>query len=314
MAVDYLRLEHNYDDDAYAVWLCEMSEQERGKPLRASTIASHRSRLHSAEKYAGAPVEEVLASQRRTDALVATVRKHASPGHARNIVHVLASYAEYLVEQGTIEKVPDLRPPKARRTRRTRFYSREDLEWLVLAAEEAGPRWHLFVLSLVDTGMRVGEALSLEWPMLQLGHEPAHYALPTTKTEPRLVVLTPRLCHAWQEPNIMARLKDGNRHELDRSGSKRRRTYMRNPERYPFPFSYDAARDIMPKLCEDAGIEYLGIHAIRHSFASNLLAEGADLYAVSLLLGHSNVSTTADYYAHVRATSYGHLLGWSQGT
>ncbi|MBV8344923.1 MAG: tyrosine-type recombinase/integrase, partial [Candidatus Eremiobacteraeota bacterium] len=37
----------------------------------------------------------------------------------------------------------------------------------------------------------------------------------------------------------------------------------------------------------------------RHSFASLLLASGADLKTVSTALGHSTISVTADVYAHV---------------
>lgn len=48
-----------------------------------------------------------------------------------------------------------------------------------------------------------------------------------------------------------------------------------------------------------AGVPSLGPHALRHSFASFLLAAGASLPAVSRLLGHSSVAVTASTYAHV---------------
>jgi integrase len=41
------------------------------------------------------------------------------------------------------------------------------------------------------------------------------------------------------------------------------------------------------------------LHDLRHSFASLLLAAGADLKTVSTALGHSTIAITADTYAHV---------------
>lgn len=63
---------------------------------------------------------------------------------------------------------------------------------------------------------------------------------------------------------------------------------------------YDASKlkRTFKKAVEDAGIENFTFHCLRHTFATRLAQSGVDIYTISKLLGHMDISTTAKHYAH----------------
>lgn len=65
-----------------------------------------------------------------------------------------------------------------------------------------------------------------------------------------------------------------------------------------YPTEPRTYRNYYTKLMEKLGIPKLKYHGLRHSFATRCIEAGCDYKTVSVLLGHSNISTTLDLYVH----------------
>ncbi len=70
---------------------------------------------------------------------------------------------------------------------------------------------------------------------------------------------------------------------------------LTNEEKPTEPRTY---RNYYKKLMKDLNIPELKFHGLRHSFATRCIESNCDYKTVSVILGHSNISTTLDLYVH----------------
>jgi integrase/recombinase XerD len=141
---------------------------------------------------------------------------------------------------------------------------------------------------LYATGLRVSELVSLRVQNLNLG---AGYLMTMGKGEKERVVPIGESARQCIEQYLaVVRGEEGN--TADRSGF----LFL---SRLGAPMSRQAFWNIIKKRALQAGIlKNISPHTLRHSFATHLLENGADLRSVQMMLGHADLSTT-QIYTHI---------------
>jgi integrase/recombinase XerD len=169
----------------------------------------------------------------------------------------------------------------------------------------------LFAL-LLDTGVRIGEALGLR-------HEDVEIAERQVRVVPRVNA-------------NRARAKAGRSRVIPASAELMRlyadylnREYGALDSDYVFvnlwghprghPLSYPAVYDLVGRLRRQTGVAF-GPHHFRHTYATWLLRRGAGMESVQQLLGHASITTTIDTYGHLTVEDARQTLaaaGWFTG-
>jgi integrase len=159
-----------------------------------------------------------------------------------------------------------------------RYLSADEESRLLKALETKTGHIKLLIPILLNTGARPAEAFSLTWDNVDLENRRLTLQAAFTKTsQTRFIPINDKLFKV-----------------LDAQESK---------SGYLFPShmtdSHIVSIDKAWKyLKEGAKLENFRLYDCRHSFASNLVMRGIDLYTVSELLGHSSVEMTR-VYAHL---------------
>ena len=75
--------------------------------------------------------------------------------------------------------------------------------------------------------------------------------------------------------------------------------YDYEPDERLFPYTKYFIAFELRRNCEAAGVKKIRVHDLRHSYTSMLIEQGFETLLISELLGHENVSTTLETYAHL---------------
>ena len=153
----------------------------------------------------------------------------------------------------------------------------------------------------LSTGLRIGEICALKWSDINVTDGiltvnrtiERIYIIEGEKKHTELVINTPKTKNSCREIPMNKELL-GMLKPLKKVVNE---DYyiLTNDERPTEPRTY---RNYYKRLMEKLDIPKLKYHGLRHSFATRCIEVGCDYKTVSVLLGHSNISTTLNLYVH----------------
>lgn len=181
-----------------------------------------------------------------------------------------------------------------RETRLPSVLTREEVSQLLDAEEEGfeGRRDHMLFLFLYGTGARISEALSLD--VSAIDFENRRILIKGKGSKERFLFLPKSLVG-----EMKAYLVEREAFLLEKNKLNEKAFFVSNRgSRLPF----SSAHIIFDKYKEKLGWQKeFTPHTLRHSYATHLLDNGADIRVVQELLGHESISTT-QIYTHVSKT------------
>ena len=213
------------------------------------------------------------------------------PRSQTRILSGLKSFYHFLIYRNIIEKDPTelLESPKIG-LHLPEVLSVDEVNTIIQAidlSKPEGQRNKAIIEVLYGSGLRVSELVNLH--MSNVYPEEGYMMVEGKGSKQRLVPLSPeaiRQIKHWKITRNMLDIKKGNEDYLflNRRGTKLTRAMI---------FT------IVKELAEKAGIQKnISPHTFRHSFATHLLENGANLRAIQQLLGHESITTT-ELYTHI---------------
>lgn len=213
----------------------------------------------------------------------------------------------HAIEDGHVNRNPcqglmrTIRTEKGERLEKIGFLTREEVVFLLNACQRHFPSSYPFILLLARTGVRLGEAVALQWGDIDFHGR----FIEVRRNFTRGKLSTPKSGKGRRVD--MSRMLTDTLHALfvERKKETLRRGWghvpgwifttedgtMLDPDNF--------RRRVWEKLLLKAGFRHIRIHDLRHTFASLLIQQGESLAYVKDQMGHHSIQMTVDIYGHL---------------
>ena len=220
----------------------------------------------------------------------------------QGIIRTMAYFYDYCVETNKVDKNPCLKVflPKGKAKKITTFTKREKQIILETVKKQAKPRSYL-VLTALLTGMRLGELCSLKWKNVDMKNGLIHVQTTNRRiyiedNKTKVVTTSPKTDYSMRiipiSKHLLAVLRSLRKTESEYVFCKT------NGKGY----DNRGIQKYFRLLLIDLGIAGKSFHTLRHTFATTAIEARMDVKTLSMMLGHSSVTTTMNLYVHPNET------------
>lgn len=160
-------------------------------------------------------------------------------------------------------------------------------------------KYKLLFTTLYFTGMRLGEALALTWNDLGKNSISINKSVTPKTNKGTYEIKAPKTVSAYRNifisKSLISLLNEHKEYQKAIPGFNESWFIFGNIN----PLPRTNIERVKNKGVKESGVRLMTIHGFRHSHASNLIASGVNIVAVSKRLGHSSVKITLEIYTHL---------------
>lgn len=225
------------------------------------------------------------------------------------------------IQRNPMDRVQRPKPRKdEKKTDGVEAYTAEEVRTILEALDAEPLKWRVYVSLLIDTGMRRGEATALEWKDVDFRGQTITVSKTACYTPAKGVYTnSPKNGHTRVVP-IGADMVQLLRELRDEQAASCVSAFIFTQDGLPDRMHPDSPTRWIARFAKRCGVAGLHPHALRHSFASLAITNGADVASVAEVLGHSDKAVTLRVYAHAseaskrRASEIFHAALWGKDT
>lgn len=229
----------------------------------------------------------------------------------KGTLKLLKMFFIYAVEQGYAKKNPCTRsiaiPGAKPEKNEVEVFTNEEVEKLKAALVDH--RMRLLVLMALGTGLRRGELLALRYSDIEGDQVYVHASLakPTMveadgARSTEFIIWEPKTATSHRRVPIPKDLQQEIKAHRARQIEERLRLGIGGEPEFIFTTETDNFIDpsnfarAFRRLLQRAGVPHKKFHALRHTYATRLVQNGADINTVQRLMGHSTITMTSIYF------------------